>query len=158
MNLLFWRCKMRSKVKFIYRTEDDKRAYIEPASEFLKSKLQEYKGRQEIMVAAEDGNLGTTVLENLLFIEVLAYEDLDDDRIFLVREEIIALREMRLLLKIYKSLADSKDPQDKKLYQGMKKKLSDLKAAYVAEKMASREKDGEKTFWAKVKEGVSKVI
>ena len=151
---------MRSRVKFIYRSTDEKIAYIEPASNFLKDKLERHKGCHELMIRAEEGHLGMTVLENLLFIEVLAYESLDDDRIYLVQSEIVKLREMKLLSKVYSDLSNSEEPEDKKTYRRLSTLLRAKKLEEVALKQAKKLSEGndDKTIWDKFKESFSKLL
>lgn len=117
---------MASRVKFVTREEDDKYVIIDPKTPAIRKALEEKTGKPWFKIEDQD-YLAHETIRILLNLEILGREELGEEenfnRIKVLKNEELKVAESELLHKMFHELENSTDPEEKELYQQIKKRL-----------------------------------
>lgn len=121
---------MTSKVKFVAREEKDKYVLIHPRTPEIIAALEKHKGKDHFKVEGSD-YMGHDTIEVLMNLEILGTTEFsekeDHAKATILREEILKIRESKLLHKLFHKLKTSKTEEDKILFEALKKRLDAMK-------------------------------
>lgn len=133
---------MSSKVRFVFRSKEEKYAEFRPRNPEALKALVQNTGRDHILVN-DDNYISFELMKMMLNLELYLAEGStrkDEQKRDTIKDEIIAVEEARLLHQLFHSLKDSDDKKDKAAWERLKTHLDAIKLFTIAKNKLSKKK------------------